>query len=78
MSKNKEIINTPEGQYLQSYDKNIAFIPNDTLGKRICLDSQYWSYSKTTTKHLGQFLGEVSKDIREKIDKGIYKLINLN
>jgi hypothetical protein len=73
--KNQFTIETPEGEYFQSYDSVIAFRPK--TGK-IQLDSYYWDYSKTTGKYRNQFLNESKQDTQLKIDKGIYILTDLN
>lgn len=36
-----------------------------------------WDYSRTTAKHVSQFLGMTAKEIREKIKKGEFQVINL-
>ena len=62
----------------QSYTNIIAKItvwPDET---RVELDSQYWDYSKTTSKYRNQFLGETKKETQAKIDSGEYVLTNLN
>ena len=63
------------GRYFQSYNSIICFIDNDN---KVTLDSYYWDYSKTTSKYRNIFLNEDTKTIKEKINKGIYKLANLN
>lgn len=45
---------------------------------KVLLDSEYWNYSKTTSKYRSQFLGETTKETQEKIDNGTYTLTNLN
>lgn len=67
---------TEKGIYFQSYDSIIALKPKN--GKPIQLDINYWDYSKTTGKYRNLFLGEKKIDTQYKIDKGIYKLKNLN
>ncbi len=57
---------------LISYGRKIAIKnhKNETV-----LDPHYWEYSKTTKKHLAEFLdGESFADIREKVEQGIYDL----
>lgn len=73
--KNQFILTTADGQYFQSYDSIIAFIPND--GKTQ-LDAQYWDYSKTTGKYRNMFLGESKAETVKKIADGQYVLTNLN
>lgn len=81
---NQFIITTEEGQYFQSYQSIIAFIPN-ALGVegrgeegKILLDEYYWDYSRTTTKYRNAFLGENTAETRKKIKSGEYLLTNLN
>lgn len=63
------------GWYFQSYDSVIAY--RSHLGY-VLLDEKYWEYSTTTGKYRNQFLCEDKKQTQEKIDAGIYKLVNLN
>ena len=53
----------------KSYNSICAVVENEiiTLGKD-------WNYSKTTLKHLKEFLNttESKKEIQTKIDKGVY------
>jgi hypothetical protein len=44
------VLETPEGDYLQSYDTKVAFIPKD--GKPVV----YGTYSNTTLRHIKEFL----------------------
>lgn len=63
-------ITTKNGIYFQSYNSIIAFKDNDgnvTLGSN-------WDYSRTTMKYLGKFLNSNTKEIRNKLYEGIYKL----
>jgi len=71
---NQFIIDTPDGQYFQSYGAIIAF-QNHT---GIYLDKNMWDYSVTTGKYRNQFLGENIAETRKKIKSGKYKLIDLN
>ena len=68
-------IDSPLVRTFQSYKSIIAFI--DRTGK-VTLDEYYWNYSRTTSKYRTEFLGENTKETKEKIEKGIYKLTNLN
>lgn len=68
-------ITTNEGDYFQSYNSIIVFIPNN--GK-IQLDEKYWDYSVTTGKYRNMFLNETKKETIRKIDNGTYILTNLN
>lgn len=61
--------------YFQSYDSIIAY--RDWEGN-VVLDKKYWDYSNTTDKYRGIFLGEDKKTSQENIEKGIYKLEDLN
>ncbi len=72
---NQFIIDTPAGQYFQSYRSIIAYKPN--AGK-IFLDEVYWNYSTTTGKYRNQFLGEDKATTEKKIKSGEYILANLN
>ena len=65
-----------QGQFFQSYDSVIAFIPSN--GSSTTLDSKYWDYSTTTGKYRNQFLNETIKDTRAKIEGGEYILADLN
>ncbi|KKL48226.1 hypothetical protein LCGC14_2327630 [marine sediment metagenome] len=73
---NQFIITTPKGQYFQSYDSIIVFVPANS-GK-IQLDEYYWAYSKTTGRYRNIFLGETKAETQRNIDNGTYKLTNLN
>jgi len=65
-------------EYFQSYDSVIVKKVYHTYGTKICLDREYWDYSKTTGKYRKQFLGESKKETQQKIDDGTYLLTNLN
>lgn len=60
--------------YFQSYKSIIVKIEND----KTFLDVNYWDFSNTTRKYRNQFLGETSKEIKDKIQKCEYLLIDLN
>lgn len=45
--------------------------------RRVVLDKKYWDVSRTTAKHVGQFVGESSKVIRERIKLGVIGLDDL-
>jgi hypothetical protein len=69
-------IYTDKGRYFQSYNSIIVFINKKG---QVYLDKYYWDYSTTTGKYRNIFLGDRGiKETREKIEKGIYKLKNLN
>ena len=73
---NQFVIETPDGEYFQSYASIIVFVPR---GKnKIHLDSADWNYSVTTSKYRNNFLGETTKETQAKIDRGEYVLTNLN
>jgi hypothetical protein len=75
---NQFIIHTPEATYFQSYQSIIVKTTFEEGNRVVYLDEYYWNYSKTTSKYRNEFLGENTKEIKQKIEKGIYKLINLN
>jgi hypothetical protein len=70
-------IRTNKGDYFQSYNSIIVFVPKDR-NKPTQLDFYYWDYSRTTGKYRNDFLGENINETRRKIKQGIYKLTNLN
>ena len=72
---NQFIITTEDGQYFQSYNSIIAFIPH--IGK-VQLDSNTWNYSRTTARYRSLFLGESTKITENKIADGVYELVDLN
>jgi len=73
---NQFIIDTPEGQYFQSYNSIIVY--ENWKEHKTYLDKNNWDYSVTTGKYRNQFLGETKKDTERKIKAGIYKLVDLN
>lgn len=75
LGPNHYVLYAPDGEYFQSYDSIVAFIPK--VGD-IQLDEHYWDYSMTTGKYRNMFLGETKNETSKKIDRGIYKLTNLN
>jgi len=83
---NQFIITTDKGEYFQSYNSIIAFIPKGNFTEeqhkkglnKIQLDSNTWDYSRTTGKYRNQFLGEDKKETEKKIKEGIYVLTDLN
>ena len=84
---NQFVIEDGPNSIFQSYASTIARIDRDGQSCNIksCMtviqvtvDSTYWDYSRTTSKYLGQFLGEPMKDVRAKVKSGEYKLANLN
>ncbi len=61
--------------YFQSYESVIAALED---GGAVTLDATYWDYSRTTSKYLGQFLGEPMAEVRKKVKDGTYTLEDLN
>ena len=53
LQKNQIMLSKPLKAVFISYEKNIAFIDFDK--KNIYLNSQYFNYSKTTSKYLNLF-----------------------
>lgn len=72
---NQFIINSPTGDYFQSYQTIIVKI--DCRGQ-VYLDKRYWDYSTITGKYRNQFLGETKRETEQKIKSGEYVLTNLN
>jgi hypothetical protein len=75
---NQFIVYTPEATFFQSYDSMIVKTTFEDGERVVYLDEYYWDYSKTTSKYRNDFLGENTTIIKDKINKGIYKLTNLN
>ena len=82
---NQFVIFTDKGQFFQSYDSVIVFIPHGVYTKnqtekpnRIQLDKDTWNYSATTSKYRNKFLNETTKETQAKIKSGLYKLVDLN
>lgn len=74
LMNNAFIIYDDNVQYLQSYDVIVAKIENEL----ITLDSKYYDYSRTTMKHINNFLSMDFKDIRRRIIEQTINLDNLN
>lgn len=72
---NQFIITTDEWQIFQSYSSIIAVKDNKW---NIILDENKHDYSRTTSKYRNQFLWERTKEVKQKIDSGEYKLQDLN
>lgn len=72
---NQFLIRTSKGRYFQSYDSMIAFVPYHGIIK---LDSNYWDYSRTTSKYRNRFLGLTTDQIKQQIKDKTIKLTNLN
>lgn len=71
---NQLIIETPDGDYFQSYDSVIARRQDGV----VYLDANKWDYSNTTGKYRNIFLGETKKETEAKIKDGTYTLVDLN
>jgi len=68
---NQFVIETPEGEYFQSYNSVVAFKPS---GGNVIFGKD-WDYSNTTRKYLHQFLlthgiNLTTTEKREKVAKG--------
>ena len=68
-------VTTERGKWSRSYSSNIVLIDNDG---QVWLDEHYWDYSATTSKYRNMFLGNATKDCKQLIRDGVYKLANLN
>ena len=64
---NQFIIRTSSGVMFQSYDSNIAFIPND---EEVIYLGRDWDYSVTTSKYRNQFLNCNKKELEAMIKEG--------
>jgi hypothetical protein len=73
--KNQFVVDCQDGRYFQSYTSVIVKVHH---GGRIELDERFWDYSKTTSKYRNRFLGETTKQIKDKIKTGEYTLTDLN
>lgn len=71
---NQFIIKTKDSTIFQSYNSIIVEIKKG----KIKLDKRYWNYSNTTSKYRNIFLRESTKETKEKIKTGEYKLVDLN
>ncbi len=72
---NQFVINDKGNKYFQSSSSMICKI--DENGK-IFLDSQYWDYSRTTSKYRNDFLKMTTKEIQKSIKNNEIELVNLN
>ena len=63
-------------EVFQSYETIICI--KDPRNNEIYLDANSWDYSNTTSRYRKFFLQEDTKTTRDKINKGIYFLCNLN
>ena len=59
----------------QSYESIIA---SRTFCGKVLVDCDRWDYSNTTSRYRKIFLGESTKETKEKIDNGTYLLTDLN
>jgi len=75
---NQFIVNESEFTLFQSYDSVIIKTTFEDGKRKVFLDETYWDYSRTTSRYRNLFLGETTKEIKEKIKSGEYELINLN
>jgi len=77
-----EIVDVNNATFFQSYNTLIAEV-KDSDGQ-VYLDEYYWDYSRTTMRHLYNFLrqwgydGLNSKIVRQFIKDGKFKTTNLN
>ena len=77
-----EIVDVDNATFFQSYNTLIAEV-RDSDGQ-VTLDEYYWDYSRTTMRHLYNFLrqwgydGLNSKKVRQFIKDGKFKTTNLN
>lgn len=71
---NQVVIHAEEGDYLQSYQTVVALRKG---GSGIVLDPK-WDCSRTTAKHVAQFLGINSAEIRRLIKIGEITVEGLN
>lgn len=67
---NQFILYFEYGSIFQSYQSTIAVKHKD---KTYLTDD--WNYSRTTSKYRSWYLNESTKDTREKIENGTYKIL---
>ena len=63
-------------EVFQSYETIIVL--KDKKNNEIYLDKNAWDYSNTTSRYRKFFLQEDTKTTKEKINKGVYFLVDLN
>ena len=63
-------------EVFQSYESIIVL--KDYKNNEIYLDRNCWDYSNTTSRYRKLYLNEDTKTTKEKIEKGIYILEDLN
>lgn len=68
------LIESEEGTYFQSYNSIIALKSKGV----IYLDPDYYKYSKTTSRHLNNFLGVDSKEFKANLKAGLYQFRKMN
>lgn len=76
-----EIVDTDNSTFFQSYNSIIAQVRAEDSA--VYLDEYYWDYSRTTMKHLYNFLSQWGYDLNKKkvlelIEDGVFTLTNLN
>ena len=76
-----EIVDTDNSTMFQSYDSLIAMVRDSD--SKVYLDEYYWDYSRTTLRHLYNFLSQWGYDLNKKkvlelIKDGVFTLTNLN
>ena len=76
-----EIVDTDNSTFFQSYNSIIAQVRAED--STVYLDEYYWDYSRTTMKHLYNFLSQWGynlnkKKVLELIEDGVFTLTNLN
>jgi hypothetical protein len=64
-----------QSRYFFSYGRCIVWV--NMFGK-VHLSSDYWDFSKTTSKYRNQFLCESTQEIQSKINSGRYVLADLS
>ena len=73
---NQFVITIENGDRIfQSYESIIAI---KTFCGKVLVDCDRWDYSNTTSRYRKIFLGESTKETKEKIDNGTYLLTDLN
>ena len=82
--RNQYVLRCTDGDYLQSYDSIIAFIParyGDAIvigDGKIKLDPEYYNYSQTTAKARDIFLQIDRETFKKNLEAGIYIMESLN
>lgn len=67
---NQLVITSSIGTMFQSYGSAIALIDTDNTVHL----SPHWDYSTTTSKYRNQFLNKTTKETKDLIDAGIFKM----